>query len=200
MKSNLSKFAAPIAFAFLAAACATPTPDRITLLPQPDGTSSAIVVRPKAGGELVLSKPYQTASVTSNSSETGVTTATEIEARYKQLADALPVRAQSYLVYFESGSNQLTKESETQLEEILTVVKSLPAVELSVIGHTDTVGTDAVNDDISMKRAELIRQKLVEKGVNTKSVEAVGRGKRAPLIPGDNLNEPRNRRVEIRVK
>lgn len=198
MKINLTKFTLLVAVVVLAAACATP--DRIVLLPQPDGTPSAVIVRPKAGGEVVLSKPYQTALVTSSSVETGLTTATEVQTRYKQLADALPARAQSFLVYFESGSNQLTKESETQLAEILTVVKSLPAVELMVIGHTDSVGSDVVNDDISMKRAELIRQKLIDKGIDVKSIEAVGRGKRAPLIPGDNLAEARNRRVEIRVK
>ena len=198
MKNNLSRLTSLVAVCVFATACATP--DRITLLPQADGSPSAVVVHPKAGGELVLSAPYQTALVTSSRAETGSTTAAEVETRYKQLADALPVRAQSFLVYFESGSNQLTKESETQLTEILIAVKSVPAPELMVIGHTDTVGTDVVNDDISLKRATLIQQKLVDKGIDPKSIEVVGRGKRAPLIPGDNLDEPRNRRVEIRVK
>ena len=86
------------------------------------------------------------------------------------------------------------------MTEIQIAVKAVPAPELMVIGHTDTVGTDVVNDDISLKRATLIQQKLVDKGIDPKSIEVVGRGKRAPLIPGDNLDEPRNRRVEIRVK
>ena len=103
MKNNLSRLTSLVAVCVLATACATP--DRITLLPQADGSPSAVVVHPKAGGELVLSAPYQTALVTSSRAETGSTTAAEVETRYKQLADALPVRAQSFLGDFELGCN-----------------------------------------------------------------------------------------------
>jgi outer membrane protein OmpA-like peptidoglycan-associated protein len=181
------------------AACATP--DRVVLLPQADGAPSAVAVRPRSGGEVLLSKPYETAEVTQSRAVTGVTSAEEVQARYKTLSDALPARPKSYLIYFETGGDQLTPESEASLEGILLSVKTFSAAELTVIGHTDTVGPDSVNDDISLKRAELIRQRLVQLGIDAKSLTAVGRGKREPLVPtADEVPEPRNRRVEIRVK
>lgn len=150
---------------------------------------------------MVLSQPYATATATDTRVETGLTNAAEVLKRYKSLLDALPPRPKSYLVYFETGGNQLTPESETRLKEILRDVKNFPAPELMVIGHTDTVGSDKVNDDISMKRAELIRARLTEIGINARSIEAVGRGKRELLVPtADGVAEPRNRRVEIRLK
>jgi len=199
MRTDLAKCAGAGLAALLLTACAAP--DRVVLLPQANGAPSAVSVQAKAGGaEAILSQPYATAAV-GRRVETGMSSAAEVRARYQALLDALPARPQSYVIYFKTGGEQLTPDSLARIDDILRSVKSFPAPEVVVIGHTDSVGADSFNDDVSMKRAELIRSKLVGMGVNAQRIEAVGRGKRELLVPtADGVPEPRNRRVEIRVK
>ena len=63
------------------------------------------------------------------------------------------------------------------------------------------MGTEAVNDALSRKRAELVRALLIARGLAPESVVAIGRGKRDLAIPtADGVAEPRNRRAEILVR
>lgn len=202
-----------LAFAGLLVACAAPPPpapiaapvrkpDRIVLLPQADGSASALVVRnTRSANEVLLSQPYATASVGAGSLETSMGSAGEVGVRYKSLYEAMPPARRSYLVYFETGGDRLTAESAQRLNDILVEIGSLPAPEVLVVGHTDTVGTSTINDDLSMQRARIVRSRLIEKGVNPQRIEAVGRGRRELLVPTrDGVAEPRNRRVEIQVR
>jgi OOP family OmpA-OmpF porin len=208
MASELLRRAALPALASLLVACAAPPPvaprprpDRVMLLPQADGSPSAVVVRSSSGGEAVLSQPYAVASVGTDRVETSMGNAAEASARYKVLYEAMPPARRSYLVYFETGGDRLTADSAQRLNDILSEVAKLPAPEVLVVGHTDTVGTDSINDDISMQRARIVRARLIEKGVDPKSVEAVGRGRRELLVPTrEGVAEARNRRVEIQVR
>ena len=202
-----------LAFAGLLVACAAPPPpapiaapvrkpDRIVLLPQADGSASALVVRnTRSANEVLLSQPYATASVGAGSLETSMGSAGEVGVRYKSLYEAMPPARRSYMVYFETGGDRLTAESAQRLNDILVEIGSLPAPEVLVVGHTDTVGTSTINDDLSMQRARIVRSRLIEKGVNPQRIEAVGRGRRELLVPTrDGVAEPRNRRVEIQVR
>lgn len=192
----------------LLAACAQ---DRVILLPQPDGSPSAVLFQPKRGGQAILAQPYATVESsrnylsellnTPNELTTHLSDPAEVARRYKALADALPMRPKTFIVYFESGEGRLTAESEARMAEILAALKSLPAPELVITGHTDSVGSISANDQISEKRAEIIRNRLIEQGVPAKRMEAIGRGKRQLLIPtADGVPEAQNRRVEIRLK
>ena len=188
-----------LALVLLASGCATP--DRITLLPQADGSPSSVVVQPKQGDAVILSSAYATAQVTGRGAQAVASSAEEVRSRYGVLLDALPARPVSYLVYFETGGDQLTASSQGELNRILAAFKQAPAPEIVVIGHTDTVGTESVNDAISLQRAQSIRARLVAMGIDAARIEAAGRGKREPLVPtADGVAEPRNRRVEIRLK
>jgi outer membrane protein OmpA-like peptidoglycan-associated protein len=74
-------------------------------------------------------------------------------------------------------------------------------VEVQVTGHTDRVGSVADNDRLSLQRAEAVRAMLIQRGINSSFLRAVGRGEREPLIPtADQQAEPRNRRVEVIVR
>ena len=80
-------------------------------------------------------------------------------------------------------------------------LKQRKVVDIVVVGHTDAVGTDAFNDELARKRADVIRSALIGRGVATTDVVAIGRGKRELLVPTpDGVAEPRNRRVEIVVR
>ena len=80
-------------------------------------------------------------------------------------------------------------------------LKQRPVADIVVVGHTDTVGSDAFNDALALQRAETIRVALIRRGIASADVVATGRGKRELLVPtADGVAEPRNRRVEIVVR
>ena len=70
-----------------------------------------------------------------------------------------------------------------------------------VIGHTDTVGSRESNDELSRQRAASVRAMLIEAGFPADKMEIAGRGERELLVPTANeVDEPRNRRVEINIR
>lgn len=188
-----------VAAGILLAACAGPQ-ERVILLPQEDGAPSAVVVRAK-DKEVVLDQPYTVAKVGDRRIETEKTDAAAVATRYRDVMEALPQRARSYTLYFEFGGTRLTPDSRTLLDRILSEMLGLPAPEMIIIGHTDDVGSDATNDKLSLDRANSVLKLIQAKGIALRDVSVVGRGERDPLVPHrKNVPEPRNRRVEIRVK
>lgn len=180
-------------------ACATP--ERVVLLPEADGKPSAVVVRARQGGDLVLDRPYAVASVKPNQVTAETTDETAVRTRYRAVIEALPVRARAYTLNFEFGKALLTAESKRMLDKILEEMWTLPAPELIIVGHTDDIGTDSSNDRLSLERANSVLGLIKAKGIVPRDVTTVGRGKRDPLYPAKSgTPEPRNRRVEIRIK
>ena len=71
---------------------------------------------------------------------------------------------------------------------------------MTVIGHTDSTGSDAVNNPLSLKRANSVRDYLVTRGVASTRFATDGRGSREPIAANDTAaNRALNRRVEIFV-
>ena len=191
-------------FIFLAvmqiAGCATPS-ERVILLPQPDGSPSAVDVHLKTGAAFVIDRPYMVAAVTNNEIKTEQTDEAAIKLRYKELLAALPAIPKSYMLYFDFGDTQLTPESENLVQLILSDIKELPVPELSIIGHTDVIGSDAFNDELSLQRAIRVLEILKAKGIDTKLVSTVGRSSRDQLVTNkEGESEAKNRRVEIRLR
>jgi OOP family OmpA-OmpF porin len=183
---------------------ATRPVERITLLPQPDGSPSAIVVQSKTGATSVLDRPYSVATVTDKRIGSAQTDEAAVKTRYNELFDAFPARPRSYMLFFSSGGTTLTPESEKFLPTLMKVLiglKDLPASELTVIGHADEVGANALNDELSRQRAMSVVAILRAQGIDTTRASIVGRGSRDPLVPRQKgVSEERNRRVEIRLK
>jgi OOP family OmpA-OmpF porin len=66
-----------------------------------------------------------------------------------------------------------------------------------VVGHTDTSGSNAYNDKLSVRRAEAVRDALVANGVQSGAISLEGRGESDPLVStADGVPEERNRRVQ----
>lgn len=73
-----------------------------------------------------------------------------------------------------------------------------PKVTLSVVGHTDNTGSDAVNDPLSRERAEAVRDYLTARGVPSQRIAVAGRGSHEPVASNDtDSGRAANRRVEI---
>jgi outer membrane protein OmpA-like peptidoglycan-associated protein len=190
------------------AGCATPPPPpttgtRVVLLPQADGTTSAVIVTGK-GGEQRLSQPYQRAEARDREAaapRVDQTDAQQIASSFRPLFDTAPPKPQRYTLYFQTGKTALVSESQALLPVVIDEAMKRSGAELVIIGHTDTVGTQELNDDLSLKRAQLVVDMLREKRFPAARIEAVGRGEREPAVPTkDEVAEPRNRRVEILIR
>jgi outer membrane protein OmpA-like peptidoglycan-associated protein len=73
-----------------------------------------------------------------------------------------------------------------------------PTMRVRVVGHTDSTGSDAINDPLSRQRASSVKQYLEDRGIAGSRIEAVGRGEHEPIA--DNTSDSgraKNRRVEI---
>jgi outer membrane protein OmpA-like peptidoglycan-associated protein len=176
------------------------TTERVVLLPSADGKPSAVVVR-DASGEVLLDQPYAAAKRRLAANAAYQSSPEEVSARFADALAAQPARPRSYVLYFEAGGNVLTAESQAALANIRKEIAERAASEVMVIGHSDRVGSVEGNDALSLQRAEGLRDLLVESGVAAAKMEAVGRGERDPLVPtADEVDEPKNRRVEINVR
>ena len=114
---------------------------------------------------------------------------------------AQPRREALFTLHFDEGRDQVAETSRSTLDSAMAEIAARPVVDVLVVGHTDRVGTDAVNDALAKQRAETVRAELIRRGVPAESVQASGRGSREPVVPTPpGVAEPRNRRVEILVR
>jgi len=103
-----------------------------------------------------------------------------------------------YGITFESGKADLQAGAETQLVEIVKLMKSNTGLKIEVQGHTDNVGDDASNQTLSEKRAKTVKDFLVLYGISGERIRTAGYGESQPVASND-TEEGRtmNRRVEI---
>lgn len=86
------------------------------------------------------------------------------------------------------------------LDRFATTLKENPATTVTIIGHTDSTGSDSINQPLSVERASHTRDYLSSRGVSPTRVVVEGRGAREPIASNDdNSGRARNRRVEIYV-
>jgi len=202
-------FVLPVAVLLLAAACATPPKppppaprDIVVLLPDDQGKTGAIVVS-SAGVERRMDRPGQTVTVEAGSAPglPVVMSGQDVLAIAGPALAALPKPPARFILYFEHDSVDLTAESKAQLLLVLGTIRDLVPVDVSVVGHTDTVGKKEYNYALSLKRARAVSSILQGKGIDPSVLEITSHGKDNPLVPtGDQVPEPRNRRVEITVR
>ncbi len=86
------------------------------------------------------------------------------------------------------------------LDRFATTLNENPATTVTIIGHTDSTGSDTINQPLSVDRASHTRDYLASKGVSPTRIVVEGRGAREPIASNDdNAGRARNRRVEIYV-
>jgi len=103
-------------------------------------------------------------------------------------------------VHFASARYKVLPDSYKLLDEVALVLRDYPAMRVSVEGHTDSVGAEAMNMKLSQARAEDVKGYLVRKGIAEERLEAIGFGPTKPIA--SNKTEPGrtlNRRTEFRI-
>jgi outer membrane protein OmpA-like peptidoglycan-associated protein len=103
-------------------------------------------------------------------------------------------------VLFDSGKYTLRPLAREKLAKISGIVLGYPSLKLAIEGNTDSVGTEAFNQQLSEQRAESVRSYLTQQGVPESSTTATGFGKTQPIASNDTAEgRQQNRRVELIV-
>lgn len=104
-----------------------------------------------------------------------------------------------YALYFDTGKSDLKPESKPQLDSMAEVLKSNPAFNVYIVGHTDTVGDLNMNLELSRRRAQSVATALATTyAIPTARITAQGAGPLAPIASNaDEAGRQRNRRVEM---
>jgi len=124
-----------------------------------------------------------------------------VQVRYGSALAAQPLPPAQFTLYFVEGKDEFTDESKLIVDSVFAEIAKRPIPDVIVIGHTDSVGSDAANDTLSRQRADVVRAAFAARGLAADKVVTIGRGKRELAVPtGDGVAEPRNRRVEILVR
>jgi len=101
-------------------------------------------------------------------------------------------------VFFDVGKSTLKKGAQATLNRIAEQLKLNPDIKVVVEGHTDSTGTAEKNQQLSEKRAQAVRDFLVNAGVPADRVTAVGRGEDQPIATNKTAaGRQQNRRVEL---
>ena len=103
-------------------------------------------------------------------------------------------------ISFDTGRSDIKGNFAPILDRFADGLRNNPNAEVRIIGHTDSTGSDAINDPLSLQRAESTRNYLTSRGVNGARIQVQGMGSRQPVASNSTAGgRSRNRRVEIFV-
>lgn len=193
-----------ILFAVLAgsllAACTGTT---VVLIPDAGGKVGKVDLTTE-GGTTVLTKANESAQASEAKQAPTQPVQLSENKIHDMFADTLakePVPPEHYRFYFATGSAGLLAEANAELAKAQAAIQTRKSCDLSVIGHSDRVGDNSTNEGISNQRAETVRKALINMGVATQCMDIRYYGENDPAIPtADNVDEPRNRRVEVEIR
>jgi outer membrane protein OmpA-like peptidoglycan-associated protein len=101
-------------------------------------------------------------------------------------------------VLFKTGSYELAPGARERLAKVSGILLAYPSLHVQIEGHTDSVGSDEYNQDLSEKRASAVRDYFVQQSIAANSIEARGFGKTQPIATNDTAEgRQQNRRVEL---
>lgn len=180
--------------------CATET--TWILMPDQSGKTGAITVKTDSDFQ-VIDQAYESAVLKSGSATLALSapsSATQVSREYRRLLQAEPKQSTSFMLYFKSGSVELTPISQHKIPEVIDRIKSQSPTEITLIGHTDTTGTDEFNNRLSLRRAQVV-EKLLKDGIPALDVINLQYfGAKKLLIPtAPNVEEQKNRVVEVMI-
>lgn len=101
-------------------------------------------------------------------------------------------------ISFDTGKSAIKPELRSVLDSFANGLSNDPALLVRIVGHTDSTGSDAINNPLSVDRAQSVRDYLGARGVQPTRIETSGRGSHEPIADnGSDAGRAKNRRVEI---
>jgi len=111
-----------------------------------------------------------------------------------------PAQTASFMVFFDWDRSDVSAVAMNTLRQAADNYRATGQTRINAIGHADTSGPRDYNMALSLRRANAVKNALVQQGVPAPAIAVVGRGEDEPLVPtGDGVREPQNRRVVIQV-
>ena len=102
--------------------------------------------------------------------------------------------------FFDFDKSALKPEGRAKLDDLVGKVKDISLEVIIAVGHTDSVGSDAYNQKLSVARSEAVKAYLVTKGIEKNRVYTEGKGEKQPVADNKTADgRTKNRRVEIEV-
>jgi OOP family OmpA-OmpF porin len=102
--------------------------------------------------------------------------------------------------FFDFDKSVLKPEGKAKLDDLVGKIQGINLEVIIAVGHTDSVGTDAYNQKLSVRRAEAVKAYLVSKGIEKNRVYTEGKGEKQPVADNKTAEgRAKNRRVEIEV-
>jgi OmpA-OmpF porin, OOP family len=103
-------------------------------------------------------------------------------------------------IYFEFDKDELMPRSHVELDKLVRILKDNPRINIEIVGHTDALGENNYNQDLSKRRAESVVQYLIQQKIAKSRLRARGEGEASPIAPNDtDEGRAQNRRVEFVV-
>jgi outer membrane protein OmpA-like peptidoglycan-associated protein len=120
-------------------------------------------------------------------------------AQTKRTRDGILVQLKNDLL-FETGSSTLKPDAASQLQQLGDILAKYDKDRVRVEGHTDNVGSDTINDSLSLKRAAAVKEILKSRGVSENQIMAIGQGESRPVANNaTKQGRAANRRVELHI-
>ncbi len=172
----------------------------VVLLDNGDGTTGKVQVT-NAEGTTLISEPKTASYLAGPVTKPFVVTDKMLVRDFSSALKASPEKPATFLLQFEAGGSQLTEASQQDIPKIIAEVGRRAAPDVSIIGHTDTTGTDEANLKLGLTRAKIVAGLLSEAKLDADHLSVDSHGKKNMLVrTPDNTDEPRNRRVEVTVR
>ncbi len=106
----------------------------------------------------------------------------------------------AHVVFFDKGGIRINATGLATIRQAAAEARKPGVTSVDVTGHTDRSGSDRLNDALSLRRARLVRDRLIREGVPAALITARGLGESKPFMQTeDGVGQPENRRVEIVV-
>ena len=174
----------------------------VVLLPESDGSVGRATVS-NPSGTVELGTARASTLVPTGAAPGAVTEMSEADVKrlFGAALAAQPPAPAHFTLYFQFDSDELTEESRKLVSEVQQALKAYPAPQVTVVGHTDTTGAAETNIELGLRRANVVRMRLIEAGLDGSAIDVTSHGEATPLVPtADDVSEPKNRRVDITVR
>ncbi|KOF02995.1 membrane protein [Roseivirga seohaensis subsp. aquiponti] len=123
------------------------------------------------------------------------------DTEYEGIVERVASKIEFASLEFENGKSNILPEMESDLKKVVDFLIDHPSFKLNVSGHTDSSGDAVLNLALSQQRAQSIKNWIVDGGVNSERINAIGYGSQRPIVKEEKTDEDRavNRRVEFEI-